>query len=51
MKSPDSGNQRTGQPRCVQFTAKTWKLVSEMQRTQQGMSAVTPSQGTTKGFR
>ena len=24
MKSPDSGNQRTGQPRCAQLIANTW---------------------------
>src|SRR5215472_7404120 len=51
MKSPDCGNQRTGQPRCAQFTAKTWNCSPSTRRTQQAVSAVLPSVGMTYGFR
>src|SRR5262252_4659395 len=51
MKRPDCGNQRTGQPRCAQFTAKTWNCSPSTRRTQQAVSAVLPSVGMTYGFR
>src|SRR5215467_15350895 len=51
MKSPDCGNQRTGQPRCAQFTAKTWNCSPSTRRTQQAVSAVLPSVSMTYGFR
>src|SRR5262245_2964593 len=51
MKRPDCGNQRTGQPRCAQFTAKTWNCSPSIRRTQQAASAVFPSVGVTKGLR
>src|SRR5215467_2259036 len=50
MKSPDCGNQRTGQPRCAQFTAKTWNCSPSTRRTQQAVSDVLPSVGMTYGF-
>ena len=49
MKRPDCGNQRTGQPRCAQLIAKTWNWPRRRRRTQQGMSAVAPSQGRVSG--
>src|ERR1700745_2193617 len=51
MKRPDCGNQRTGQPRCAQLTAKTWNCSAAMRRTQQAVSAVLPSVGITYGLR
>src|SRR5262249_52820293 len=47
MNRPDWGNQRTGQPRCAQLTAKTWNFSPSMRRTQQAVSTVLPSVGIT----
>ena len=47
MNRPDCGNQRTGQPRCAQLTAKTWNCSPSTRRTQQAVSAVLPSVGIT----
>src|SRR5215468_9439562 len=51
MNRPDCGNQRTGQPRCAQLTAKTWNWSPPTRRTQHAVSAVLPSVGVTYGFR
>src|SRR6185295_8197350 len=51
MKSPDCGNQRTGQPRCAQFTANTWNCSPSIRLTQHAASAVLPSVGITNGLR
>src|SRR5580692_7604154 len=51
MNSPDCGNQRTGQPKCAQFTAKTWNCSPATRRTQHAVSIVLPSVGVTYGFR
>src|SRR5262249_62037978 len=47
----DCANQRTGQPRWAQLIANTWNFRSSTRRTQQGMSAVLPSEGLTTGLR
>src|SRR4029453_16779949 len=51
MKRFDCGNQRTGHPRCAQLMAKTWKFWPSMFRTQQGISAVSPSHPFRTGLR
>src|SRR5216684_2153658 len=51
MNRPDWGNQRTGHPRCAQLIAKTWSFSPSTRRTQQGIFAVSPSDGFATGFR
>src|SRR5229473_8626536 len=51
MNRPDCGNQRTGHPRCAQLIAKTWNFSPATRRTQQGIFAVSPSDGFATGFR
>jgi hypothetical protein len=50
-KHHHSSDQRTGQPRCAQLIAKTWKVLAETRRTQQGMSPVWPSHEVVTGLR
>src|SRR5262245_9950465 len=51
MKSPDSGNQRTGHPRGAQVIANTWNVSAPRRRPQHGTFAVSPSHAWTKGLR
>src|SRR6266404_2881263 len=51
MNRLDCGNQRTGHPRCAQLMANTWNCFPSTLRTQQAMSAVSPSQAFTIGLR
>src|SRR4051812_5420162 len=50
MNSFDSGNQRTGQPRCAQLTANTCIWLAPRWRTQHATFEVLPSHGTVNGF-
>src|ERR1700721_4282005 len=54
MKSCDSLNQRTGQPRCAQLMAKTVKSlapeVAPLRRTYAGTCAVAPSHAFVNGL-
>jgi hypothetical protein len=50
-EQPDCGNQRTGHPRCAQLIAKTWNFSPSTRRTQQGIFAVSPSDGFAPGCR
>src|SRR5215468_2769852 len=43
-------NHRTGQPRCAQLTAKTWKRCPSTRRTQHATLAEAPSHWTRNGF-
>src|SRR5579864_1842774 len=45
MKRRASGNHRTGQPRCVQFTAKAANSLSPVRRSHAALWAVMPAQG------
>src|SRR6185437_16978344 len=45
MKIRAPGIQRTGQPRCEQFTAKATKSLSPVRRSQAALLAVMPAQG------
>src|SRR4030095_15392863 len=49
MKRSAPSNQRTGQPRCVQFAEKAMKLSPLTRRSQTPLFAVTPAQGSDEG--
>ena len=49
MNSRLCWNHFTGQPRCAQFTANTWKVPPDMLRTHAAVPLVAPSLGFAPG--